>query len=103
MMWHIESSCSRGGKAASIHKNNGQFESLADSDQKADDKSVRALLKTFIQKRPLALVIDDRYVWFPYKLASKGCAYAVLGFYRIASVWGKSGSHNYVKYVKECS
>ena len=92
MMWHIESSFSRGGKAASIHKNNGQSESLADSDQKADDKSVKALLETFSKNRPHALVIDDKYAWFPYDLASKGCTYAVLGWYRIANVWGKSGS-----------
>ena len=93
----------RGGKAASIHRNNGQSESLADSDQKADDKSVRALLATFIQQRPLALVIDDKYAWFPYDLASKGCTYAVLGWYRIANVWGRSGSQNGVEYLEECS
>ena len=60
-------------------------------------------MTTFLQKRPLALVIDDKYVWFPYDLASKGCTYAVLGFYRIANVWGKSGSHHYVEYLKEYS
>ena len=86
-----------------MHENNGQFELPADSDQGTNDKPIRALLMTFTQKRPLALVIDDEYAWFPYDLAIKGCTYAVLGFYRITDVWGKSGSHNGVEYLEVCS
>ncbi|KAK7676867.1 hypothetical protein QCA50_020203 [Cerrena zonata] len=78
-----------GGKAESIHKNHGHSEAFVDSDQKADDKSVRALLTTFALQRPLALIIDDKYAWFPYNLASRNCTYAVLGFYRIVNAWAE--------------
>ncbi|KAI0744219.1 hypothetical protein C8Q80DRAFT_885446 [Daedaleopsis nitida] len=41
-------------------------------------------------KRPIALLIDDRYALFPYDLASKkDCTYAVLGFYHIAHAWAE--------------
>ena len=40
--------------------------------------------------RPVALLIDDRYVLFPYDLSSKpDCTYVVLGFYHIAHAWGE--------------
>ena len=41
-------------------------------------------------KRPLVLLIDDRYALFPYDLATKGYTYVVLGFYHIVHAWGKS-------------
>ncbi|KAI0075119.1 hypothetical protein K474DRAFT_1646966 [Panus rudis PR-1116 ss-1] len=78
-----------GGKAESIHKNHGQTETRKDSDQLADDKSVRALLRTHELGRPLVLIIDDKYALFPYDLGSKGCTYAVLGYYRIAHAWAE--------------
>ena len=40
----------------------------------------------------MALLIDDKYALFPFDLASKGCAYAVLGWYYIAHAWGNFSS-----------
>lgn len=54
----------------------------------AQDKSVRALLANYKDRRPLVLVIDDRYKLFPYNLANSGYTYVVLGFYVITNVWG---------------
>jgi hypothetical protein len=59
-------------------------------DQLAQDKSVRALLRTYRDNRPLVLLADDRYKLFPYNLAAKGCTYVVLGFYIITHAWGKT-------------
>ncbi|CAL1707262.1 unnamed protein product [Somion occarium] len=92
-----------GGKAESVHKSNGKFETHRDSDQCADDKSVRSLLRTYELKHPIALVIDDKYALFPFDLASKNCTYAVLGFYRIAHAWAEkqfssSANVNVVRY-----
>jgi len=78
----------RGGKSESIHCQNGLLESHQASDQLADDKSVRALLSNYRDRRPLALVIDDKYALFPFDLTSKRVTYAVLGFYTIAYAWG---------------
>lgn len=78
----------RGGRAESVHKEKGQSVLRGAEDQRSDDKSVRALLKTFRERRPLALVIDDRYAKFPYDLGSLGVTYAVLGFYMIVQAWG---------------
>ena len=76
-----------GGKAESIHSSNGFQESVEASDQMEDDKSVRALLQTYRMRRPIALLIDDKYKLFPLDLSAKGCTYAVLGWYIIARVW----------------
>lgn len=77
---------SRGGKAAqSLAKAPG---TVLASDQQENDKSVRALLHNYRTRRPLVLIIDDKYALFPFDLASKGCTYAVLGWYQIAHVWG---------------
>lgn len=78
----------RGGKAESLRKSNGQFETHEASDQQEGDKSVRALLETQRMKYPIALLVDDKYALFPYDLASRGCAYAVLGWYYIVHAWG---------------
>ena len=59
------------------------------SDQLEEDKSVRALLHTYRMKRPVVLLIDDKYELFPLDLSSKGCTYAVLGWYHIAHAWGR--------------
>ncbi|KAL7281445.1 hypothetical protein ACG7TL_004758 [Trametes sanguinea] len=69
--------------------NNGQSTLLEADDQRAEDKSVRALLQTYRMKRPLVLIIDDRYSSFPYDLATKGYTYVVLGFYHIAHAWAE--------------
>ena len=79
----------RGGRAESMHKEGGHSVLRAAEDQRSDDKSVRALLKTYHERRPIALVIDDRYAQFPYDLASLGVTYAVLGFYMIVQAWGE--------------
>ena len=50
---------------------------------------MRALLRTYLQKAPVALLIDDKYKLFPFDITSKGCAYAVLGWYYIAYAWGE--------------
>lgn len=57
-------------------------------DQKAEDKSVRALLTNYRQQIPLVLLIDDRYALFPYNLGGKNITYAVLGVYNITHAWG---------------
>ncbi|EAU91450.2 hypothetical protein CC1G_01939 [Coprinopsis cinerea okayama7 len=78
-----------GGKAESTHMEKGKATVKAAGDQEATDKSVRALLRTYEEKRPLALVIDDRYSWFPFDLTSMGIAYTVLGFYMIVDAWAE--------------
>lgn len=72
-----------------MHLSGGLLESIEASDQMEDDKSVRALLQTYRMKRPVALLIDDKYKLFPLDLSSKGCTYAVLGWYIIARAWGE--------------
>ena len=82
-----------GGKAESLHHKAGEITVQEASDQLADDKSVRALLQTHRMKRPIALLIDDRYAMFPYDISAKpDCMYVVLGFYHIAHAWGKPPS-----------
>ncbi|KAI8993885.1 hypothetical protein BD414DRAFT_480733 [Trametes punicea] len=78
-----------GGKAESMHSTNGQAELFEADDQREDDKSVRALLRTYHMKRPVVLIADDRYALFPYDLAAKGYTYVVLGFYHIAHAWAE--------------
>ncbi|KAI0645931.1 hypothetical protein C8Q79DRAFT_910605 [Trametes meyenii] len=78
-----------GGKAESIHNKKGRHEIHEADDQREGDKSVRALLRTYEMKRPLVLIIDDRYALFPYDLAAKGYTYVVLGFYHIAHAWAE--------------
>ncbi|KAI0766517.1 hypothetical protein BC629DRAFT_1703523 [Irpex lacteus] len=78
-----------GGKAESIRKTDGHFHTYEASDQLRDDKSVRALMNTYHQRLPVALLIDDKYTLFPFDLASKGCAYAVLGWYYISHAWAE--------------
>ncbi|THH31340.1 hypothetical protein EUX98_g2852 [Antrodiella citrinella] len=81
-----------GGRGAeSTHKNLSDTP-LHASDQLAEDRSVRALLKTMELKRPMVLIIDDKYNLFPFDLASRNCTYAVLGFYRIAHAWAEKQS-----------
>ncbi|PFH53754.1 hypothetical protein AMATHDRAFT_985 [Amanita thiersii Skay4041] len=78
-----------GGKAASIHHYKGHSTTQLADDQLAQDKSVRALLRTYRESRPLVLVIDNKYALFPYDLSSKNVGYAVLGFYTIAHAWAE--------------
>ncbi|KAK0458732.1 uncharacterized protein EV420DRAFT_1270141 [Desarmillaria tabescens] len=78
-----------GGKAESIHHTKGHLEKQAASDQNAEDFSVRALLKNFRNNIPVALLIDDKYVHFPFSLDARDVAYAVLGFYKITHVWSE--------------
>ncbi|KAG7448720.1 uncharacterized protein BT62DRAFT_929814 [Guyanagaster necrorhizus] len=78
-----------GGKAESIHHAKGCHETLAASDQNAEDFSVRALLKNFHKDIPVALLIDDKYVHFPFSLDARDVTYAVLGFYKITHVWSE--------------
>ncbi|KAI0785683.1 hypothetical protein C8Q75DRAFT_828746 [Abortiporus biennis] len=78
-----------GGKADSIHSINGKSQFQEASDQTSNDKSVRSLLNTMTLQLPIVLLIDDKYRLFPFDLSSKGCTYAVLGFYRIAYAWAE--------------
>ncbi|KAF6760318.1 hypothetical protein DFP72DRAFT_843792 [Ephemerocybe angulata] len=78
-----------GGRAESVHSEKGRLTVRPAEDQRSDDKSVRALLKTYRERRPIVLIIDDRYAKFPYDLASKGVTYAVLGFYMIVNAWAE--------------
>ena len=58
--------------------------------QEVTDKSVRALLKSYMDKRPLVLLVDDKYALFPFDLSASGYTYIVLGFYWISHAWGMS-------------
>ena len=78
-----------GGKAESIHTQRGVPKAHEAADQLEGDKSVRALLNTYEMRRPLALLVDDKYSLFPFDLATDGYTYVVLGFYRIAHAWGE--------------
>ncbi|KAG9316630.1 hypothetical protein JVU11DRAFT_2684 [Chiua virens] len=92
-----------GGKLIISH-GGGKSESILDSkpgrpkryqtaqDQQASDKSVRALLRTCEDKRPIVLLADDKYALFPYDLASANYTYVVLGFYWITHAWAESQS-----------
>lgn len=71
------------------HRRNQRIEQK-DEDQKDSDKSVRALLKTWKDRLPIALLVDDKYALFPYDLASANYTYTVLGFYWISHAWGQS-------------
>lgn len=78
-----------GGKAESIldyRVGAARFQQA--QDQEATDKSVRALLKSYTDKRPLVLLADDKYALFPYDLSASGCTYVVLGLYWISHAWG---------------
>ncbi|KAF8813860.1 hypothetical protein BYT27DRAFT_7334882 [Phlegmacium glaucopus] len=78
-----------GGKAESLHTRKGQTRAQPASDQLAQDKSVRALLDNYRNQRPLVLLIDDKYVLFPYDLGARDITYVVLGFYTIAHAWAE--------------
>jgi len=80
----------RGGKAESIHCSKGQHTTHSASDQLATDKSVRALIQTHKEGRRIALLIDDKYVPFPFDIGAIDVTYAVLGFYTIVDCWGPS-------------
>lgn len=58
-------------------------------DQEATDKSVRALLRSYTDKRPLVLLADDKYALFPFDLGASGCTYVVLGSYWISHAWAE--------------
>lgn len=79
-----------GGKAESIldyRVGAARFQQA--QDQEATDKSVRALLKSYTDKRPLVLLADDKYALFPYDLSASGCTYVVLGLYWISHAWAE--------------
>lgn len=79
-----------GGKAESIsHSKAHRHEKQTASDQNAEDFSVRALLNSFHNNTPVALLIDDKYVHFPFSLGARDITYAVLGFYKITHFWSE--------------
>ncbi|KAE9411196.1 hypothetical protein BT96DRAFT_804132, partial [Gymnopus androsaceus JB14] len=78
-----------GGKAESLQQSKGETKVKLADDQKAEDKSVRALLTNYRQQIPLVLLIDDRYALFPYDLGGKNVTYAVLGVYNITHAWAE--------------
>lgn len=80
----------RGGKAQSVHSRQGQHIAQEADDQLAQDKSVRALLENYRSRRPIVLLIDDKYAQFPYDLGLKDITYAALGFYTIVHAWGEA-------------
>ncbi|KAI0266741.1 hypothetical protein BC834DRAFT_823305 [Gloeopeniophorella convolvens] len=91
-----------GGKAEALHSRNGRREIQGPGDQLEDDLSVRALLNTYKNRRPLVLLADDSYALFPYELKTQGYTYIVLGFYWITHAWAElqqiSGSTDVVRY-----
>ncbi|KAH0827875.1 hypothetical protein J3R83DRAFT_3502 [Lanmaoa asiatica] len=82
-----------GGKSESIlDPRRGPKRYQTDQDQEASDKSVRALLKTCKDRRPIALLADDKYAHFPYDLSSANYTYVVLGLYWISHAWAECQS-----------
>lgn len=79
-----------GGKAESLHTRHRQTETRLATDQLAQDKSVRALLSNYHNRRPLVLLVDDRYALFKYDLVAAAVGYTVLGFFLITHAWGMS-------------
>ncbi|KAF8556398.1 hypothetical protein OG21DRAFT_1483158 [Imleria badia] len=91
-----------GGKLIISH-GGGKSESIVDvrwgpkrhqrsQDQQASDHSVRALLKTCKDRRPIVLLADDKYAHFPFDLASANYTYVVLGLYWISHAWAECQS-----------
>lgn len=79
-----------GGKAESILDYRiGAARFQQAQDQEATDKSVRALLKSYTDKRPLVLLADDKYALFPFDLGASACTYVVLGLYWISHAWAE--------------
>ncbi|KAL1744778.1 hypothetical protein HDZ31DRAFT_37795, partial [Schizophyllum fasciatum] len=78
-----------GGKAESVAMHDGHLTVVSAQDQSEYDRSVKALLHTYLEKRPLVLLLDDNYRLFPYDLKSQGIVYAVLGLYYIKHAWAE--------------
>ncbi|OAX39114.1 hypothetical protein K503DRAFT_690307 [Rhizopogon vinicolor AM-OR11-026] len=80
-----------GGKAESIldYRRVGPARFQQAQDQEVTDKSVRALLKNYTNRRPLVLLVDDKYALFPFNLGASGYTYVVLGFYWISHAWAE--------------
>ncbi|KAJ7172893.1 hypothetical protein C8R43DRAFT_874003 [Mycena crocata] len=82
-----------GGKAESITRVKGKVTVTPAEDQRETDKSVKALLETYKTGQPLVLLIDDKYVPFPFDLLALVLrmggtfTYPVLGFYKIVHAW----------------
>ena len=89
LLSRLSSLCS-GGKAESMAMQDGKLTVIPAQDQSESDRSVRALLHTYSEKRPIVLLLDDNYRLFPYDLKSQGIVYAVLGLYFIKHAWGTS-------------
>ncbi|KAJ7217321.1 hypothetical protein GGX14DRAFT_358383 [Mycena pura] len=68
-----------GGKAESTYSHNGHTLHKSADDQRAHDMSVRALIENYRTGQPLVLLIDDKYVHFPFDLGSRDVYMAVLG------------------------
>ncbi|TFK54484.1 hypothetical protein OE88DRAFT_1625305 [Heliocybe sulcata] len=83
-----------GGRAEAIHSREGKLMAYQAADQQADDKSVRALLSSYEQHRPIVLLIDDKYELFPYdlKASNPDYTYVALGNYLITQVWAERSS-----------
>ncbi|TRM69524.1 hypothetical protein BD626DRAFT_563265 [Schizophyllum amplum] len=78
-----------GGKAESLTMQDGRMVVVPAQDQSEKDISVRALLNTYMERRPLVLLVDDNYRLFPYDLRPHGVVYAVLGLYFIKHAWAE--------------
>ncbi|KAL1723929.1 hypothetical protein EV715DRAFT_285989 [Schizophyllum commune] len=78
-----------GGKAESMAMQDGKLTVIPAQDQSENDRSVRALLHTYMEKRPIVLLLDDNYRLFPYDLKAHGIVYAVLGLYYIKHAWAE--------------
>ncbi|KAF8135406.1 hypothetical protein EV363DRAFT_1550177 [Boletus edulis] len=82
-----------GGKSESIIiVRGGPNRYQTDQDQEASDKTVRALLKTWKDRRPIVLLADDKYALFPCDLTSGRYTYVVLGLYWISHAWAECQS-----------
>ncbi|KAI5890533.1 uncharacterized protein SCHCODRAFT_02632122 [Schizophyllum commune H4-8] len=78
-----------GGKSESMAMQDGKLTVVPAQDQSENDRSVRALLHTYLEKRPIVLLLDDNYRLFPYDLKAHGIVYAVLGLYFIKHAWAE--------------
>ncbi|KAF7327298.1 2OG-FeII-Oxy-2 domain-containing protein [Mycena kentingensis (nom. inval.)] len=78
-----------GGKAEWLRVKKGEATTTAADDQRKDDPSVSALLVNYKMRKPLVLLVDDNYEYFPIDLKVGGIYIAVLGLYMIVNAWAE--------------
>lgn len=76
----------RGGKNALVARNGLVIRKALD--QEETDNFVKALKRSCDQRRPVVLLADRRYSFFPWEFGTN-VNYVVLGLYYITRAWGQ--------------